>query len=351
MNQEVSDHEVRDDSNSNAAMEIFLHPGELYFGSAPTILTCSLRSRMVITFWHQATRIGGMSHVVLAESPDGAGDMRHADRAIAEFSALAKKYQTMPSEYEVHIIGGSGMLPEMQSAVGQQNGAINLQRVKSFLATSGFKVTDTNVADASSRKVKFDLETGKLHITDSAAQSSDQSAVLLQQASQSAKKDTGKDDSFTMEIFLHPGEIYFGQAPTIVSTLLGSCVAVTLWHPKELLGGMCHIVLPEATGQTCDMKYGDCAIAEFSKQAIKYSTRTEDYIVQVHGGSDMFPDMKKSSGMKIGDRNLEKVNQLLQLYKFKVSEVDTGGNTSRKIKLDLSSGSVEARKTGRIAEG
>ena len=46
------------------------------------------------------------------------------------------------------------------------------------------------------------------------------------------------------EIFLQPGEFYFGDAATRIRTLLGSCVAITLWHPARMIGGMCHYMLP-----------------------------------------------------------------------------------------------------------
>lgn len=161
------------------------------------------------------------------------------------------------------------------------------------------------------------------------------------------EKDTAHD---AMEIFLHPGELYFGKTPTIISTLLGSCVAVTLWHPREKIGGMCHVVLPESPEGKCEMRYGDCAVAEFVKEAKKYHTSTHEYEVRLYGGSDMFPGMQMPAGMKIGDRNIEKVKLLLKLYKFHIKEIDAGGSHSRKIKLDLDDGRVEIRKSSKPVE-
>lgn len=45
-------------------------------------------------------------------------------------------------------------------------------------------------------------------------------------------------------VFLHPGEFYFGGGPTRIATLLGSCVSITVWHPRLLVGSMCHYMLP-----------------------------------------------------------------------------------------------------------
>jgi Chemotaxis protein; stimulates methylation of MCP proteins len=47
-----------------------------------------------------------------------------------------------------------------------------------------------------------------------------------------------------MEIFLQPGDWYFGDRDTRIRTLLGSCIAITIWHPRLLVGGMCHFLLP-----------------------------------------------------------------------------------------------------------
>ncbi len=51
-----------------------------------------------------------------------------------------------------------------------------------------------------------------------------------------------------IEIFLQPGEWYFGNRKVSIRTLLGSCVAMVFWHrhPKLLMGGMCHFTLPTA---------------------------------------------------------------------------------------------------------
>ena len=46
-----------------------------------------------------------------------------------------------------------------------------------------------------------------------------------------------------IEVFLQPGELYFGDRYTRLRTLLGSCVSIVLWHREALLGGMCHYML------------------------------------------------------------------------------------------------------------
>ena len=43
---------------------------------------------------------------------------------------------------------------------------------------------------------------------------------------------------------LMPGDFVFGNSELKLKTLLGSCVAITLWHPDKKIGGMCHYMLP-----------------------------------------------------------------------------------------------------------
>ena len=155
-------------------------------------------------------------------------------------------------------------------------------------------------------------------------------------------------EEYIFEVFLHPGDFYFGSAPMLISTLLGSCVAVTVWHPKLLVGGMCHILLPEMTGKERSMKYGSCAIGEFAKEIIKIGTLPKEYEIHVFGGADMFPDMEKTSNLKIGEKNLRKINQLLDVYGFTIKDLDTGGTMSRKVTLNLGCGTVTQRKTGKV---
>ncbi len=66
------------------------------------------------------------------------------------------------------------------------------------------------------------------------------------------------------KVFLHPGEFHFADGETHIHTLLGSCVAITLWHPYLRIGGMCHFVLPERpdkyNGKNLDGRYAEDAI-------------------------------------------------------------------------------------------
>lgn len=74
------------------------------------------------------------------------------------------------------------------------------------------------------------------------------------------------------EIVLQPGEFFFGQDDTIIRTHLGSCVAITMWHPEQKRGGMCHYMLPSRghNDDGLDGRYADEAIQLFINEISKY---------------------------------------------------------------------------------
>lgn len=146
----------------------------------------------------------------------------------------------------------------------------------------------------------------------------------------------------TKEHYIIEGEFYFGDDVKSVSTLLGSCVAVVVWHPKIKVGGMCHIVLPHQGKKVCSNKYANCAIANFIRCVKEVNTRPQDYLTYIYGGGAMFASSIKNKN-SIGKRNVEVVKKMLLERKFIIEDEDTCGNCYRKIKLDIATGSVELK--------
>lgn len=143
-------------------------------------------------------------------------------------------------------------------------------------------------------------------------------------------------------VFLNPGEIAFGEAPMAVATLLGSCVSATLWHPHKLIGGMCHILLPENNSGATDTRFAECAVDYFVKQVKKYDSMPADYQVRLYGGGNMFPHIKRKVNMDIGKRNIMMMRHFLSQEGFRLRKGldDVGGNTYRRLTLNLSTGDV-----------
>lgn len=144
------------------------------------------------------------------------------------------------------------------------------------------------------------------------------------------------------EVFLQPGDFHFGYGQTRISTLLGSCVSITLWHPRRRIGGMCHYMLSERTRlpvAALDGRFGREAFALFLQQVAAAGTRPEEYQAKLFGGANMLGDLAGGGG-DIGALNVALGRQWLAASQIALIAEHVGGSGQRKIRFDLWSGDV-----------
>ncbi len=149
------------------------------------------------------------------------------------------------------------------------------------------------------------------------------------------------------ERFLHPGEFYFGVRNEYIGTLLGSCIAITLWHPRYKIGGMCHFILPKQPGVHKDKvlngKYADSALQLFEREVKKNHTALTDYQAKVFGGGNHLPHVSDKQD-SIGVKNAETAMTLLMGKGVEIVVADVGEQWARRIIFELKSGDVWVKK-------
>lgn len=149
-----------------------------------------------------------------------------------------------------------------------------------------------------------------------------------------------------LEVFLQPGEFYFGDHLTRVRTILGSCISITFWHPTFKVGAMSHILLPYrplnglSSNLKLDGKYADEALELVVREIKNLGTRNQEYKVKIFGGGEMFSEVNPSKRLPIGLRNIEAGRQLLSKHGFKCDVEHLGGSGHRYIIFDIWSGDV-----------
>jgi chemotaxis protein CheD len=145
------------------------------------------------------------------------------------------------------------------------------------------------------------------------------------------------------QVYLEPGAFHFGAAPLRLSTLLGSCVTVTLWHPRRHIGGMCHIQMPRrpvrAADAPLDGRYADDAFLLFDQALARHGTPTREYVAKMFGGGNMFPGTR-ASAMDVGNRNVAATRQQLAARHIRPVTEHVGGAGHRKLVFDLANGDV-----------
>jgi len=50
-------------------------------------------------------------------------------------------------------------------------------------------------------------------------------------------------EAMPRQVTIYIGTVFAAREPTVIETLLGSCVAVCLWDPETRVGGMNHFLL------------------------------------------------------------------------------------------------------------
>lgn len=155
-------------------------------------------------------------------------------------------------------------------------------------------------------------------------------------------------------VFLQPGELHFGEAPLQLRTVLGSCVAITLWHPSRRCGGMCHYMLPrrgENIVGPLDGRYGDEAMQLLIQHMRRARTLPSEYQLKLFGGGNMFtasrpPNTAPRVRQDVGARNIEIGRELARTNGMLVVAEHLGGSGHRSIAFDLGSGAVSVKHHG-----
>lgn len=146
-------------------------------------------------------------------------------------------------------------------------------------------------------------------------------------------------------VVLKPGEFHFGGDVESIRTLLGSCIAITLWHPQRKIGGMCHFLLPanpKPQAGLLDGRYADDAMKLFTRHLTRSGTVARDYQVKIFGGGNMFPKLSPEGG-DIGMRNIDAAKRLLKEQGFRLLAEHVGKSGHRTVILELHSGHTWVR--------
>lgn len=152
-------------------------------------------------------------------------------------------------------------------------------------------------------------------------------------------------------VYINPGEFFFGECNHCIHTVLGSCIAITLWHPILLIGGMCHFILPGRktpgsvihTDAKLTGRYSDEAMALFEREATRCGTILTQYQAKVFGGSNMRAGVTLEKNDLIGTKNIQAALMHLSEREIPLLATHVGETGSRRIAFDVGKGDVWVR--------
>ncbi|MBF0165729.1 MAG: chemotaxis protein CheD [Magnetococcales bacterium] len=151
---------------------------------------------------------------------------------------------------------------------------------------------------------------------------------------------TGTDPS---KPFLLPGALFAQNGEYVITTVLGSCIAVCLWDRLRKEGGMNHYKLPLWNGDGLPSpKFGNIAIAKLIERMDEMGCMRRNIVAKVFGGGAV---IKSSSGLlNVGERNIEVAIDHLARENIPIIASDMGGDYSRKILFNTAEGTIMMKR-------
>lgn len=154
---------------------------------------------------------------------------------------------------------------------------------------------------------------------------------------------------------LKPRECHITSKPTLVSTILGSCLAVTMFDPATSIGGICHAFLP-SVGEFPDVsepcRFVDSAISFLLRGFEKRGVDRFQLEIKMFGGGEALAGVEYetlrhySNRMRIGARNLARAREVLAREGLTVMSSDVGGSFGRKLLFLTHTGGAWVKRWG-----
>jgi chemotaxis protein CheD len=154
-----------------------------------------------------------------------------------------------------------------------------------------------------------------------------------------------------IEVFryhLQPGFMFTSLDPALVTTVVGSCVAVCIYDRRLKAGGINHYFFPKAgRGVKKTPQFGNVAIPALIRLMISQGSRVEDMEAQIFGGG-----WRRLNDMgSMGKKNVKIAHKILKKKGIPVVSEDTGGIKGRRVVFHTGTNEVIVMKTHQVRQG
>ncbi len=146
------------------------------------------------------------------------------------------------------------------------------------------------------------------------------------------------------KVYLFPGRLLVSAEPCVVTTILGSCVAVCLWHPVLRTGGVNHYLLPHHAGShQSSARFGNLAIERLIAETLALGGQRRDLQAKIFGGAHILETAAEQT-THLGERNVRVAREILGREGIEIVAQDVGGQVGRKLIFHTHDGNVWVRK-------
>jgi len=136
----------------------------------------------------------------------------------------------------------------------------------------------------------------------------------------------------------------------LITHALGSCIGVAVYDPMVRVGGLLHFMLPDSSLDSEKAKenpemFADTGIPLLFKSCYKLGAEKKRMIVKIAGGAKI---LDNANYFRIGQKNITALRKMFWKNNVMIDGEDTGKNYNRTLQIDISTGKVVVRNSGRI---
>ena len=136
---------------------------------------------------------------------------------------------------------------------------------------------------------------------------------------------------------IHIGGIRATDQPSVIRTVLGSCISVCLRDPALQVGGMNHFMLPEtSSGDAVSARYGVHAMELLINECMKHGADRRRLEAKVFGGGHVLK--MRESDDNVPQKNIRFALQFLETENIPIVARDLGGYQPREVIFFTDSG-------------
>jgi chemotaxis protein CheD len=149
------------------------------------------------------------------------------------------------------------------------------------------------------------------------------------------------------DYFLKPGYIFVSREPAIISSVLGSCVAVTLWDSREQYGGMAQYLYPSIEeAERATARYGNAALNHLAKMFFEGGAARKDLLAQIFGGASLSEET-----LYVSEDNIRIARQILNQLEIRIVSEDVGGGMGRKLIYNTLTNEAVVYRANKLRKG
>lgn len=147
------------------------------------------------------------------------------------------------------------------------------------------------------------------------------------------------------QVSIHIGGVFATREPTVIKTLLGSCIAACLRDSETGVGGMNHFMLPAAPNgdhEDNPTRFGLHAMELLIGQIQRLGGQRARLQAKIFGGGHVLQIADSPNG--VPQQNIRFIREFLRTEEIPLLAHDLGGRTARYVLFDTASGRVRLKR-------